>query len=422
MKEDPSDIASRLQSIIDTAIDGIIVINAEGIVEEINRSALDLFEYSKEELIGKNIRMLMQSPDRENHDQYIRRYRKTRNPRIIGIGREVEGLKKSGVVFPFRLAVSEVKLKDRVVYTGIVHDLTQVKAAQKAKNELLHELENRVVARTEELEQVVNRLIRANKKLESEVVERKKAQALLIEKEKQLTVSLKKEKELNELKSRFLSMASHEFRTPLSTILSSVALIDRYQSTDDIEKRSKHINRIKSAVENLIAILNDFLSLDKLDTDINMSQSEEIEIQSVCAEAISDVSGLLPSHQSIILESNGHAFIIQSDKRIIKNILFNLFVNSIKYTPEGTDILCRIDFDDTQVNISVIDRGIGVPENEQKHILDRFFRASNVDTIAGTGLGLSIVTKYLEIIRGSLSFESREGMGSTFKITLPKTK
>ncbi len=422
MQESLIDISSKLQAIIDTAIDGIIVIDSHGIIEDINRAALTLFGYAKDEIVGSNVSILMPSPHQERHDEYIKEYQRSRIPRIIGIGREVEGRKKDGSMFPFRLAVSEVKLKSGTVFTGIVHDLTKVKAAEEARRKLTDELEQHVIDRTNQLEQVINRLLSTNHQLEKEVRDRIKAEEQLLEKEQLLKISLQKEKELNELKSRFMSMASHEFRTPLSTILSSVSLISRYQLTEQTDKRTKHVNRIKSSINNLTGILNDFLSLGKLEEGKVDLTLEQLDLNKLCEDIKDDLEGMLRPGQEIQIEVSGKVFQLYSDGRIIKNVFFNLLSNAIKYSLEGESVTCHFHYHSNEVKIEIIDRGIGIPESEQRHLFDRFFRASNVDAIQGTGLGLNIVQKYLELIQGSISFVSELNKGSTFTLIIPNYK
>lgn len=399
------DIATRLEGIIQTAIDGIITIDTKGIIETINPAGATLFEYRPEEIIGKNIKVLMPPPDSIRHDQYIKRYLKTKEPRIIGIGREVTGLKKSGDIFPFRLAVSEVILNDRIIFTGIVHDLTKIKEAEEQLRIANDNLEFEVEVRTQELEDVVNELLKSNRKLEESQLE--------------LEIALQKEKDLNELKSRFVSMASHEFRTPLSTIMSSASLISRYKDESEDDKRQKHIERIKSAVVNLTGILNDFLSLSKLEEGKVKVQISPVAVSELCEEIVSELQGIMKPGQTIAKCIEGDERIIHTESRILKNTLFNLISNAIKYSGEDCTIHCRITYQDQHIQFEVRDEGIGIPESEQQYLFERFFRASNVETIQGTGLGLNIVKRYVDLLKGSISFVSTEGKGSTFTLIIP---
>lgn len=414
-----SDFSYRLKSIIDTAIDGIITINAYGVIESINRSALNLFQYDEEEVLGKNVNILMPSPHKENHNTYIHSYLDTRQPKIIGTGREVYGCKKDGTLFPFRLAVSEVILNDRVIFTGIVHDLTDLKAAQENILRLNKDLEHKVNERTYELENVVNEMLKANSRLKEEITEREIAEEKLRNREIELEKSLAKEKELGELKSRFVSMASHEFRTPLSTILSSAALISKYPETGQQEKREKHIIRIKNAVKNLTGILNDFLSLSKLEEGIINIAPEDINFDELCSEVFDELQVIMKPDQNLIQESKGQKKKLFHDLRMLKNILFNLISNAIKYSNSDGIIECNVEYGDTDLMVEIKDYGIGIPEEDKKYMFQRFFRAGNVTNIQGTGLGLTIVKRYIEIIGGDINFASKFGEGTSFIIKIP---
>jgi len=405
MQDNIEDLAIRLQGIIDTAIDGIITIDANGMVETINKSAAEQFEYSPSEVIGNNVKMLMPNPYHAEHDGYIKNYQKTKKPKIIGTGREVVGKRKNGDLFPFRLAVSEVILNDRIIYTGIIHDLSDVKSAEKKLLKLNLDLEQTVEDRTKKLNETVDRLTQTNIELE--------------ENKKQLDEALKKEQELNELKSRFVSMASHEFRTPLSTIMSSASLISRYTEGDQQEKRTKHIDRIKSSVNNLTGILNDFLSLGKIEEGKVELNKEDVQLLEVFKTVKGDLKEILKPGQSINIEKV-QDLIIQTDERLLRNILFNLLSNGIKYSDEQQAIHCEAYEADRQVILAITDEGIGIPEGEQKHLFERFFRASNVENIQGTGLGLNIVKRYCELLEGSIEAESTFGKGTKFTVIIPK--
>ena len=415
-----TDLAQQLQAIIDTAIDGIITINTKGEVESLNPSAAALFNYEPSEVIGNNIKMLMPDPYKSEHDGYLKKYQQTKKANIIGIGREVTGQKKNGKTFPFRLAVSEVILNDRVIYTGIIHDLTGVKEAEQEIKLLNKRLAKKVTSRTIELEKTVNTLLSTNTSLQKEIKDRQSAEKKLQLREAELRDALDKEKELSELKSRFVSMASHEFRTPLTSILSSASLIGRYTKEEQQVNRDKHIGRIKSAVANLTGILNDFLSLSKLEegkVEVNLS---ELNLDILCDEVIEDTKGMLKSDQVINHTVIGERSNVIVDERILRNILFNLISNAIKYSDK--DINCIITFEKDYYQFEIKDQGIGIPIEDQKYLFSRFFRAGNVTNIQGTGLGLNIVKRYVDILGGEISFVSEHEVGSTFFVKLPYTR
>lgn len=549
-KMDHQDIASlQLAAVIQTATDGIIIIDQLGIILKVNNAASELFGYHLDELIGRNINMLMPKRYSEKHDGYLQNYHTTGEKKIIGIGREVEGKKKNNMVFPCYLSISEVRLPDRSLYTGIVHDLTEQKQIERElisakekiemyfdvantinvvldrqtkiinlnqkglsfvglkleevitqywfslilppdetgplqlalvemmsghiilldsfettainangevkqyawKNSLLTdsngdvvglicsgidisdvrdaeqrilsmnaELEKRVSRRTEELAAAINQLLNINKKLEFEIQERKSAEDALREKEKALRKAYEREKELNHLKSRFVSMASHEFRTPLSTILSSAELIEAYNDGGQVEKRGKHIVRIRSAVNNLTSILNDFLSLSKLEEGKVLSQPVEFVFNDFCNDLLEDILPILKPGQKVISPTDNLKTVLFLDHKLLKNILLNLFSNAIKYSEQDKQIYFDFSMDEKWLYFSIRDEGIGIPSEEQEHLFTRFFRAHNVENIQGTGLGLTIVKRYLELMDGSIHFESHLGVGTNFNISLPR--
>ncbi|GLR17181.1 PAS domain-containing sensor histidine kinase [Portibacter lacus] len=399
------EFALRLNSIIEAAIDGIITIDSRGNIETVNQAVHNLFQYTKEDMIGNNVSMLMPEPDHSKHDSYLHNYITTRQAKIIGIGREVKGRKKDGTVFPFRLAVSEVVLNDRVMFTGIIHDISDTKKAQDDLWKLNQKLEEKIAERTNELESVINRLIKTNRKLEKS--------------EEALTDALQSEKKTNELKTRFITTAAHEFRTPLSTILSSAALIGKYEDAASQDKRIKHIQKIKSSVNHLTGILNDFLDLSKLEEGKVTLNLVTINVSEIVHETFSELEGLLKEGQVLKLIIDEEVS-IHSDKNTIKNILFNLLSNAIKYSGVG-EITVHVKSDVDNLIMSIIDHGMGIPTEQQIYLFERFFRATNAENIQGTGLGLPIVQRYVHLLNGELTFESKENIGSTFTVQIPKS-
>ena len=428
--ENISDVSSRLQAIIETAVDGIITIDEKGIVEFVNLSTCKIFGYKADEIIGKNISMLMPSPYHEQHDGYLHNYATTGIKKIIGIGREVKGKKKDGTIFPFWLSVSEVKLENKKMFTGIIHDLTGQKKAEEALLELNRNLENIVVERTEKLSEVVNKLLSGNQHLQHEILERKAVEkALLVSQEElkrtqalleqiinNLNAALKKEKELGALKTRFVSLASHEFRTPLTSILSSADLASQYTLSDQQDKREKHYQKIKSAVKTLTGILDDFMSLSRIDEGKVDAHYEDVNFKLLYLEVLEEINAVLKPGQYISLHLSNDEIVFKTDKKLMKIILSNLLTNASKYSEEGAEIQCHGNKSTGFFEIKIIDQGIGIPPEDMQHLFDRFFRASNVTHIKGTGLGLNITKRYVELMGGTIKFQSKLDKGSTFII------
>lgn len=242
----------------------------------------------------------------------------------------------------------------------------------------------------------------------------------LKESENQLNEALNKEKELGILKSRFVSMASHEFRTPLSSILSSAELLGMYLESGRHEKCGRNINRIKNGVRNLTGILNDFLSLEKLEAGKVEVQISEINLATYLEELTEEIKPILRPNQQLLLKTHQQTT-IETDPYLLKNILLNLISNAIKYSPQGQDVTLEIIKEKEQLLFKIIDRGIGIPREDKQHMFTRFFRASNVENIKGTGLGLTIVKRYLNLMNGDIGFESEYGKGSTFYFNLKKS-
>ncbi|TWJ01671.1 PAS domain S-box-containing protein [Mucilaginibacter frigoritolerans] len=387
-----------LKAIIDNAIDGIITIDEHGIVESINPSACKLFLCTPDAVIGKNISVLMPPPDRQQHDEYIHRYQRTGVPHIIGMGREVTGLRTDGTTFPFRLGVSQVSFANRKIYTGFIHDLSREKEAEEQLREYAAHLEELVEKRTHSLKETI--------------------QALRLAKE-EVSFSLEKEKELGHLKSRFVSMASHEFRTPLSAIQLSSSLIEKYALPYDNDHIRKHVAKIKNSVGNLTAILNDFLSLEKLEAGKVEVNCTPFDLVKLAEEITEELQMVAKQNQSILYQHTGISSIVNLDQNLLKNCVINLITNAIKYSGEDTFIEFLTEITNKDCIITIKDNGIGIPDTDQKHLFEAFFRAHNTGNIPGTGLGLNIVARYARLMNGQIKFKSNINQGTIFTITFP---
>jgi len=390
--------AALLRAVIENAIDGIITINERGIIETINPAACTLFGYTPEEVIGNNVSMLMPSPDREQHDGYLSRYQQTGDPHIIGIGREVTGLSKTGKRFPFRLGVSEVQFLGRKVYAGFIHDLSKQKEAEEQLKDYALHLEEQIDERTQSLKELIVELQDAKE---------------------EVSQSLEKEKELGQLKSRFVSMASHEFRTPLSAIQLSAVLIDKYAQPLENEHISKHVGKIKAAVGSLTAILNDFLSLEKLEAGKVEPSFTNFDLVKLSEEITEEMQMVAKQNQNIIYQHTGINSTVMLDQNLLKNCIINLIANAIKYSGENTFIEFNTEISDHKCMVTIKDNGIGIPESDQKHLFEAFFRAHNTGNIPGTGLGLNIVGRYTGLMNGKIEFKSNINHGTLFILSFP---
>ena len=257
------------------------------------------------------------------------------------------------------------------------------------------------------------RVYEAMRKLNAQLEEKIKLRT------KELIAALEHEKELNEIKSRFVSTASHEFRTPLSVILSSIQFVESYNKPGQEEKRIKHIERIKTSVKNLTELLNDFLSLEQLEQGKLEKAPEAFSLRNFCHDMKDEMTLTLKSGQRIILSYEGEDQVKQ-DKKILRNVIANLLSNAIKYSSEMQEIFFHVVNKNGLVKLEVQDEGIGIPQAEQKNIFSKFYRAANAANFQGTGLGLNIVKKYVELLNGEIGFTSLFNEGSVFTVVFPQ--
>lgn len=394
---------------------GIVVTNKAGIITNFNKYAETQFGYSKDEILGKSVEVLVPLAFHSAHQHHRHTFNKHPEPRRMGEGRDLFAQKKDGTEFPVEISLSYYKIEDEVFVIAFVIDITVRKQSEAI-----------VLEQKDELERVAIAIKKLNAELEQKVDYRtrmlRETLAELEKSKEELNQALEKEKELNELKSRFVTTASHEFRTPLSTILSSSFLLEKYNNISEPDKRSKHIDRIKTAVADMKSILEDFLSLGKLEEGIihaDMHGLTSDELLHEISMLIIDLKLILKTGQQLIFEHSGNSSVL-IDKQLLKQILTNLISNAIKFSSEYGIIEVRYKNNDEGLTITVKDNGIGISEEDQEHLFERFFRAKNAVNIQGTGLGLHIISKYLELMNGSISFESKLNEGTSFNIHIPK--
>lgn len=416
-----------LKDIFFSAGEGILIVNNQGRIILANHRASALFQYDMAELENMSVEGLVPPSFRKAHVSHREKYMEHPVARPMGVGLELVGLRKDGSTFPLEISLNDITHGEEKLVVTFITDITNrrvqeeaLATSRKQLEKYTQDLEVKVKERTKELEHL-------NLGLKSQIRERKLAEAALQESlyevkkaEGEILKALEKEKELNELKSRFISMASHEFRTPLTTVLSSANLIARYAEGSQQANREKHVDRIRNSVNDLTNILNDFLSLEKLESGAITMKLEVFSLPALLSEVKESMELLLKPGQQLMLHIANEISNVQSDPHILKNVLFNLISNASKYSEEKDKILVKADAGVHEgVSIQVMDEGIGIPESEQKNMFQRFFRAANATNIQGTGLGLNIVQRYVGLLGGEISFHSQEGKGSTFTVWLP---
>ena len=533
------------QGIFKASVEGILVVDAHGIILKTNPASETLFGYNSHELLNQNIENLIPKKYKKKHKSYRKAYSIQPKTRKMGHNKKLWGLKKDGTQFPLEISLSPIKIAQKQVIIAFVIDISEREKIEKKliisqnkQKTYSKELEKKVANRTKELTTTVQKLVASNLNFEDQLQEtedvRKRAIAnkslsvaiaknfpngfiivfnknfemLLIEGEaiiklgldkinfddknvSEITIfsekqkiklkndisktitgahlgfeitykkqyfsvntiplldkdaiissalfvysditiqkkiesvaksALKKEQELNELRSRFVSMASHEFRTPLSAILTSAILIEKLNQPGKEIKRLNHVSKIRANVKNMVVILNDFLSLGKLQEGKVTPKYESFDVINFSESLIKEINSVKKNGQTIVLKSKLSSLMVFLDAKLLKHIVFNLLSNAVKYSEENTAIIFKIERTKELLIIAIKDAGIGIPLEDQNNIFSRFYRANNATNIEGTGLGLNIVQQYTALMNGTIAFESIVNKGSNFYINFPLKK
>jgi PAS domain S-box-containing protein len=402
---------SHINSLFENATEGFVITDDEGNIVLVNPSACRIFGYGAEEMVGQKIEMLIPENYKPGHAHMRDQFYKYPQNRSMGHARELYGLKKDGVSFPVEVSLSTYLQNNSRFVIAFIVDITRRK-----------EIEQNMLKQQKQLEKVSDEMRKLNADLEAKVEERtvilKEALQRLEQSQEELSEALDKERQLSEIKSRFVSMASHEFKTPLSTVLSSASLLARYTTTEEQDKRQRHIEKIKGSVKHLNDLLDDFLSLGKLDEGKIGAEFTELNLYEILSDTIDEMKGLAKKNQNIDYEHSGSEM-IESDGRLIKNILINLISNAIKFSDEGKTVYVNSTVKEGVTVISVRDEGIGISREDQVHLFSSFFRGKNALNIQGTGLGLHIVKRYLDLLEGDVNLKSEIGKGTIITFTIP---
>ena len=534
--------SKHIETFFEYATIGIVITDRFGIITAINPYALKEMGFSKKELIGKKIEMLIPERFHEKHSKYHQNYHKKPVTRLMGAGKDLVARKKDGSEMEVEISLSNYELQGEKFVVAFINNVTLRKKAEAKIEKLNKELEATVELRTKELkkalallkagqitlqkaflfqkalldnagamiiatdkkgiiqffnpeasinlgyaeDEVLNKITPVVFHKISEINDKRKAyieqfdvqirqdfevlvarskrniheaqqytyvrkngttfpvsltittvrdsnRAIIgymgvafditehIQQDEALYKLLEKEKDLSELKSRFLSMASHEFRTPLSTVLSSAYLIEKYTKTSEQLQREKHLNRITSSVSMLTDILNDFLSLGKIEEGKIPVRIKLSNIADAVKNIIDEIKGTLQKQQKIVYKHSGLPE-FELDQSLLKHIVQNLVSNASKFSSEKSSIQIKTAIHQHSMVLSVKDNGIGISKDDQKHLMERFFRGANAGNVQGTGLGLHIVSKYAELMNGTVVCNSELDKGTEFVITFQTKK
>ena len=372
----------KLRNILNEVSHGIVLINEKYIIKELNGPAVTMWGLKEEDLLGKKLTSLVSEDCIDECNAYLKKCR-NQKPNTVDI-QAFDFESKSNEFIRLEMDFNHFfrNSDDGQVYSiGLVYDVTD-----KAE-------------------------------LEDEIKHHKKSKVSIQKK-------LEKELELSDMKSRFISIASHEFRTPLAGILSSIDLAERYLNAEQEKwnqfnnkpKVESHFNSIKNSINHLTATLNQFLSLGKLEEGEVTHNPKKLNLYEILERQIKEFEPLTKDGQVIHFKFKGEKKEVFMDGNMLRNIITNLISNAIKYTPEHKNIWINAETNTDGIDILVKDEGCGIPEAEQKNMFRRFFRAKNVVNIQGTGLGLTIVRRYMEMMNGTITFESEENIGTTFRL------
>lgn len=360
---------TKFRSLVEAAPTAIIISNTQGEITLVNHEAEALFGYNRDELIGSSIDQLVPHEIREAHAGKRHQYVSAPTDRRLDHQGELTALRKDGSSFATEIALSYVPHPDMPVVMSFIRDIT----------------------------------------------ERKRWEEVLIK-------SLEREKELNELKSRFVSMASHEFRTPLTAILSSSEILLHFRERLDEEKINRKLNIISLEVKHLTNIIDDVLDLGRMQSGRSEFRPEMTDLDLICRDLIDEFQARLDLKQNIAYSCQQAPMMATVDKRLMRQVIMNLVSNAIKYSPEGKSIYVTLEQTPDTIIMKVRDEGIGIPADDLTHLFEPFHRASNVHRISGTGLGLSITKQAVEMHDGTIEVETQENVGSTFIVQIPRTR
>jgi PAS domain S-box-containing protein len=379
-------IESRFRQLLEAAPDAILEVNPEGQIMLLNQAAERMFGYSSGELLGLNVENLVPAAMRGGHTQHRASYANRPKTRPMGTGLELEGQRKDGSLFPVEISLSPNWIDGRLHVIASVRDITERKLAEDRIRSLR--------------EQYTAELTSKNQQLKTRNLEVEQA---------------------NRLKSEFLASMSHELRTPLHTIIGFSELLTEHLEGPLNEKQQRFVGHILQDARHLLELINEILDISKIESGRLELKRETFDFSRCVEEVLAGIRQHATTKNITLESKDGFQNTLYADRVRVKEILYNLLNNAVKFTPDNGSVWVESAREGDSLHVSVCDTGIGIPENEQSFIFDKFYQVEGSKSVSreGTGLGLSISKHLIELHGGTISVESRPGRGSRFKLTFP---
>ena len=399
------------RSVVENSLDGTIILDREADIIYANDEVFKITEYTESEILNFSLKDIVATDFRNIVNE---KFKAVFNNEIESTRFEFDIINRYGDVRNIYASCSFTDdfQGNKAVVLQIL-DISDIKKAERRMQQLNNELELKVKERTSQLQETMN-------DLKVEIAVRKKAESELQLAKEEVDNALEKEKELNTLKSRFISMISHEYRTPLTVILTSTYLIEQYFQGTEVEQFNKFLNKIRNSVSTMTQLLEDVLAIGKIENNNSLSTNKRLNIINFIKDIIEECSVVDKNKHQFILNYELEEQEILSDEKSLRHIFQNLISNAAKYSPNADKVIIDIKENKRNFVFKITDFGIGIPNDEISKLFETFHRASNVGTISGTGLGLSIVKKCVDSLYGEIGLTSEVGVGSKFIVELPK--
>lgn len=368
IESDLKESESKFRNIINSSLDAVIMIDSKGIITEWNDQSVNMFEFTQQEAVGQPLsKLIIPHQHIASHIKGMQHYKKTGEGPVLNKRIEITAVGKKREEFPIELSIVPISIRNQKFFSAFLRDISEEKA-----NQL---------------------------KIES---------------------ALAREKELNEMKSKFVSMTSHEFRTPLTTIKSNVDLLAyKIENKTKEATMNKNVERIQVELDRLTNLMNDILTIGRIESGRMPFAPESCDLYALITNVINQSFSTRKDNRSVKIELEGKPVNLLIDDQIFTHVIINLVSNAFKYSEGKPNPVVNIKYTKAQVDFSIRDFGIGIPNTEIENLTESFYRASNVGNIQGTGLGMTLVNQFVKMHKGELHIESKEDKGTTVTVQLP---